>query len=741
MVNSTFVEVAVPLALRSTFTYIVDPSKHTNTPAVGSRVRINFRHREIIGIITKVCDKSDLPSEKVKEISEILDDTPIVNEELLSLCHWSATYYHHPVGEVIFSALPANIREGKPLPTITIWQLTHEGKGLPDTALKRAKKQQHAHQYLLEHSRISETDLDQANLQKQTLKALVEKGLVESIAVPLSANPKEALDTKRPEAPLLNQTPLVLTDEQETAVTSIKHHQFGCYLLEGITGSGKTEVYLHIIARTLQAGKQALVLIPEIGLSPQTFSRFTQRFNTKVCELHSNMSESKRTQNWLDAKNGHARIIVGTRLASLVPMADLGVIIIDEEHDRSYKQQDSFKYSARNISIYRANKLNIPIVLGSATPSLETYLNATQGKYSHLTLKNRAGAALPPEIIVNDLRNQQRYAGLSELSLAHCRKHLNSGKQALIFVNRRGYAPALICHTCGWCAQCRYCDTKMTVHHQPAHLRCHHCDRQNSIPKHCPECRNPQFVTTGLGTEQTEHFLNEQFPDIDVIRIDRDATSTRMGLQEKLSAAFEDKPCIFVGTQMLAKGHHLPNLKVVVIVDADQGLMSPDFRGLEQAGQLITQVSGRSGREDERGEVIIQTYNPEHPLLEKLLSRGYPEFAKQILKQRQAGRLPPYWHLTTLRAESKRATNAVECLAIAKRTLHNLNISADVLQVVGPSPAPIERINDRYRYVLQIKSLNRKVLHQSLFTLIKDLEAQPIAKRCRWAIDVDSVQD
>lgn len=742
MSKLTFVKVAVPFALRSTYSYTIEAD---NTITPGMRVKVNFRQRDIIAVVTEVGTEQDIEASKIKPILEVIDESAIFSEDLLQLATWASAYYHHPLGEVLFSSLPSQLREGKELPKSIFWTLTAEGKGLPERALKRAKKQSALFKYLLEHGQLNESDLSDLNIQRSTLKAMHDKGLIQSMEKAFSL--PDIIEEER----IFHQTPLELNAEQKHAVEQIRYHEFSCYLLHGITGSGKTEVYLHIIARALQAGKQALVLIPEIGLSPQTFARFEKRFNTHICELHSNISETKRTQNWLLAKSGQAKIIIGTRLASLTPLPNLGVIIVDEEHDRSYKQQDSFRYSARDISIYRANKANIPIILGSATPSLESYANALSGRYHHLPLTERAGNAIPPVIRIQDLKGQRIMAGLTEQALEKIKRTLTENQQALIFVNRRGYAPALICHTCGWCAQCRHCDTKMTVHHSPAHLRCHHCDRQNSIPKHCPECRNQNFVTAGFGTEQLELELKQHFPQTEVVRIDRDTTKTRNGMIEKLSAAHKKEACIFVGTQMLAKGHHLPNLQLVVIVDADHGLLSPDFRGLEQAGQLITQVAGRAGRESAQGEVLIQTHRPEHPMLEMLLHKGYSAFAKELLQQREQGRLPPFWFLTSIKAESKRAANAIECLNVAKNILANITSdtasayqnkqSSANLHTIGPAPAPIEKVNERYRYILHIKTKDRKTMYAAIAQLIQQMDLHPITKRCKWVIDVDSVQD
>lgn len=733
MSTLSYIRVAVPIALRTTFTY----SAPTHIPIQpGMRVEVSFRNRLLVGVVVDIISDYQAEDYAVKPIERILDETPVFTKELIGLIQWAAGYYHHAVGEALFSALPSALREGKDLPTSQYWQLTTEAKGLPEDALSRAKKQQHAFQTLLKIGRAYEHQLDEHEISKTTLKALQEKSLVEIVDEPLHLHQQQTS-----ESTLFKNAPLQLNEEQQQALEQLRYHSFGCYLLHGITGSGKTEVYLHMIARALQAGKQALVLIPEIGLSPQTVKRFQQRFNTHVCELHSNMSEGQRTKNWILAKNGHAKIIVGTRLASLAPLPDLGIIIIDEEHDRSYKQQDSFRYSARDISIYRANKAQIPIVLGSATPSLETLSHALTGKYTYLTLTQRAGNAIPPKIFVEDLKNKAINAGLTENTLQQIEDTLQKQQQALIFVNRRGFAPALICHTCGWCAQCQHCDTRMTLHHQSKHLRCHHCDRQNAIPKHCPSCKGHNFITQGLGTEQIELVLQQRFSHTPVLRIDRDTTQTRSGMEQMLTQAREQDACILVGTQMLAKGHHLPKLNLVVIVDADQGLMSPDFRGLEQAGQLITQVAGRAGREDHQGKVIIQTHNPEHPMLDLLIQQGFTRFAKTLLQMREAAYLPPYWHLTTLKAESKRAENAIQCLKVASSFVQRRPEFAAQGQLIGPIPAAIERVNERFRFLLHIKTQNRRTMHVLLNELIQEMDNHPISKRCKWVVDVDSVQD
>lgn len=726
-----FLKVALPVPIRDTFSY-----RYTlpSSPTIGARVRVPFGHRELIGIITQIEDSCDIPTEKLKDIRELLDDKPLLPEELLSLCAWGANYYHHPIGEVLSAATPQRFRDGK-APTIAkAYVHTQEGKGLPAKALGRAKKQQAIHQHLLEHESLEEAELAAYAFSKTTIKALIEKNIL--TAVDLS-NTSDTHSTE--EADVLKETAKAPNDEQANVLSALRYHKYTCYLLQGSTGSGKTEIYLQAIARVLQAGQQALVLIPEIGLSPQTIARFRQRFNLPIAELHSNVAEGQRAQNWQNAKSGQAKIIIGTRLSSLTPFKNLGIIIIDEEHDQSYKQQDGFKYSARDLCIYRAHTLNIPIILGSATPSLESIHNANTGKYEKLIMRHRAGNARPPKITTIDLKNQTTQAGLSKESLQHLSQVVERDEQALIFLNRRGYAPVLICHSCGWNAQCQSCDARMTLHQHPPHLLCHYCERRRSKPKSCPNCGNFELQTAGYGTEQLEQALIALFPQTEIVRVDRDSTQRKASFELKLKKAQENKACIFVGTQMLAKGHHLPNLTLVVVLDADQGLMSSDFRGLEQMGQLITQVAGRAGREDKLGHVLVQSHTPDHPLLTLLLEGGYERYAAQLLSIRASSRLPPFQFVASFRAESKRAENCIEFLNIVARALHTNNSAAEGIKTLGPIPAALEKVNNRYRYSYNVLSESRLSLQINLARAIKEIDQHALAKRTRWSLIVDPI--
>ena len=487
----------------------------------------------------------------------------------------------------------------------------------------------------------------------------------------------------------------------------------------------------------MQSGRQALVLIPEIGLSPQTIGRFRRRFHVEIAELHSNVAKNERAKHWIAAKTGSARIVIGTRLTSLTPFADLGIIIIDEEHDKSYKQQDGFKCSARDISVYRAHQLGIPVILGSATPSLESLHNVNLRKYTQLTLSQRPGNAQPPVMIPVDLRNQRTLAGLTDTALESINNTLSRNEQVLVFLNRRGYAPALICHSCRWSAQCSACDARMTLHQHPPHLLCHHCERRRPTPKRCDECGGNELHTAGYGTEQVEQALTKRFPATQVIRIDRDSTRRKNGLKTQLAKANEEQACIFVGTQMLAKGHHLPNLTLVVILEADQGLMSPDYRALEDMGQMITQVAGRAGREDKPGKVLVQTHTPLHPLLNMLTNETYTSFARHLLCQREAAYLPPISCIATLNVEHSNQKRCIQALEQVKQRIMQYALE-DSLYCYGPNPAPIEKINNRFCAELRLLGPTRRALQKTLSEAAVELETTCKNENLRFAITMGS---
>ena len=656
----------------------------------------------------------------------------MIPPELITLCEWLSDYYHHPFGDTLFTAIPSLLRQGKTIELPQVWTLTTEGKGLHLDSFKRSPRQKEIIDYIFNNRSLNQEQIKQESFSISAIKSLSDKKLIKKTTLELDPA-VNSVDS------YLLESPKTLNSEQRSVYEKIAFHIFNCYLINGVTGSGKTEIYLQLIDRALQLGKNALILVPEIGLTHQTLTRVKNRFSTVIVELHSNVSETKRGQNWIYAVSGKARIVIGTRLAALTPIANLGVIIIDEEHDQSYKQQDGLKYNARDLCIYRAKQESIPIVLGSATPSLESIKNSNEQRYIACNLTVRAGKAVLPRTEQVDLKDKNLIAGMANRVIEALRETLLASGQALVFINRRGFAPILQCHNCGWIAECRSCSSSLSYHKSSARLICHQCDRIERLPNACPTCNSSHLNTYGIGTEQLEEHLIKLFPDFPIYRIDRDSTRQKDSFKNQLLEINQGKPCILIGTQMLAKGHHLPNLQLAILLDTDQGLFSNDFRGVERMGQLVTQVAGRAGRTEKPGTVLIQTHYPDHPFLETLLNRGYTDFANQLLDTRLKANLPPYWHMATIRAESKRAEIAVEFLHIIKRLAKKSADKQPLIDTLGPIADKVEKINDRYRYVFQIISAKRLILHKTLRNIIDEIDRQPISKRTRWSVDVDPI--
>lgn len=531
----------------------------------------------------------------------------------------------------------------------------------------------------------------------------------------------------------INASPFDLNELQKKAVSDIHDtNEFNVFCLQGVTGSGKTEVYLQSMAPLIAAGKQVLVMVPEIALTPQTIARFQKRFNVPIVSLHSELTDKQRLDAWSQAHSGHARIIIGTRSAIFVPLKNPGLIVIDEAHDPSFKQQSGFRYSARDVAIRRAQMENFPIVLGSATPSMETLMNVNRGRYRKLVLPNRAGEAKTPETHVIDLRSQSLTSGLSDALISRMKAHLKNGGQVLLFLNRRGYAPTLLCHHCGWMAVCARCDARMTLHKNPARLFCHHCGTQSSAPEICTSCQQAELSDIGVGTEQLEQALTKLFPSETIVRIDRDSTRKKGSLQKMLEDIHSGKANILIGTQMLSKGHHFPQLTLVAIVDADGGLYGTDFRSMERMAQLLVQVSGRAGRDSQVGEVVIQTHHPNNDLLQLLLKQGYVSFSDSLLKERQLAQLPPFSHLALLRAEAVGKEQSIEFLKSIKQML-----KPNGVKLLGPIPAPMEKRAGRYRAQLLLQAEKRLVLHQVADQFVRLCQSHPLSRKVRWSIDID----
>ncbi len=727
-----YLRLAIASPLHRLFDYLppanLDPVQARDLQP-GLRCQVSFGgQKAVVGFLIAVVDHTEVPLDKLKAVESILDTSPIFSAANLALAHWVAAYYQHPLGEVLWGALPGVLRKGGPLPQAKAWQHTLEGKGLGPEALKRNKSQQAVHQYLLNERLLTQEQCRALGFKPATLKQLTEKGLVEETCL---SSVLKAPGT------ILREPHQEANPEQQAALGTIELGQFQAVLLDGTTGSGKTEVYLQLIGRALEAGKQALVLVPEIGLAPQTLARFRQRFCVPLVELHSNLSEGERVKHWWAAAQGEARIVIGTRLALFAPLAELGVIIVDEEHDASFKQNEGLRYSARDLSLVRGQLEQVPVVLGSATPSLESLNNAYAGRFTHLRLKQRAGAALPPEINLVDMRLEKQQAGISMTSLDALDACMGRGEQALVFINRRGYAPSMLCQDCGWSALCARCDAPMTLHLSPHHLHCHHCDAQQRPPSRCPGCLSERILPLGQGTERAEEFLTQHFASAQVLRVDQDSMGRKHAMQELLEEVHSGNSCILVGTQMLAKGHHFPNLTLVVIVDADQGLLSSDFRATERLGQLITQVAGRAGRAALPGQVLLQTYKPDHPLMQCLLEQDYSRYARMLLDERRQVNLPPFGALALIRVEDKNPQKAQEFLTKIRQLAEQLAPPSPQCSYLGPIPALLEKRNHFYRYQLHLRCNGKGQLQQLLKPLMAALQQWPEANRLRWSLDVD----
>ena len=727
------VRVAVPSPLRRLFDYLVPAEMVTDAPPSalqpGCRVRVTFGRREVTGLIIECADTSTFALEKLKPVTQLIDVEPLLPASLFRLFIWASRYYQHPIGDALFSTLPTLLRKGAlpPEQGQKCWQLSTFGKGLGPDSLKQAPKQRAVIDKLLAEGVVSDEQLV-ALFSRAVLKPLEEKLLIESS---IQCIPEVTLDQ------LLRQDNLTLYPSQKQALEAIDHHHFNCSLLDGVTGSGKTEIYLQSIEKILRYERQALVLIPEISLTPQTEKRFRDRFHVPIVTLHSGLTDKQRLNAWMQARSGQAKIILGTRSAIFTPLKAPGLIILDEEHDPSYKQQEGFRYSARDLAVIRAQQEHIPIILGSATPSLESLNNCHAGRYQHLVLSTRAGNAVQPDWQVIDLKTERSNAGIAATTLMAIDQTLKNNHQVLVFLNRRGFAPAMLCHQCGWTAECQHCDSRLTVHRARGRLICHHCDFQQRVPQQCPSCRSRELIAAGEGTERSEAFLQQYFPDTTVLRVDRDSTRKKGAMQEVFNTADSGESCILVGTQMLAKGHHFENVTLVAVLDADSGLFSPDFRSHERMGQLLTQVAGRSGRGIARGRVIVQTHQPDHPLLALLISQGYGHFARQLLPQRELMQLPPFRHMSVIRAESHRPDEADAFLRLARKIAEKLQVPTPALNYLGPLPALMEKRAGRFRYVLRIDADQRPALQVLLSAVAVELENHKDSRRVRWSIDVD----
>ena len=731
---NSILRIAVAVPLHRIFDYLPPTDTEANTLSAGVRIRVPFGHREKVGVLIEVTKHSELQPENLKQALEIIDTEPLLSATDMALLQWISGYYHHPLGDVVVSAMPVLLRQGKParISSQKLYRLSETGSTLNPEDLQRARIQQSLIIKLQNQS--LPVNAKQLNMWHKTwrpaMAALIEKGLIEVV---------NDIDVPPITHSNVNTHVLQANEEQQHAIAMVADSLkgFAAHLLEGVTGSGKTEVYMQLISQVIEQGKQVLVLVPEISLTPQLESRFKQRFSVAVEVSHSGLTDLQRCNIWLKAQQGHCPIVVGTRSALMMPMPHLGLIIIDEEHDSSFKQQEGLRFSARDVAVVRAKKLNIPILMGTATPSLESFYNAQEGRYQWLHLSKRAGAASEPVLRLLDIRNKLLHDGLSDILLQEIHQVLSKGEQALLFLNRRGFAPALMCHGCGWVAQCRCCDANLVVHQQDKVLRCHHCGHQQVLPRQCPACHTPNLLALGLGTERIEQVLQQHFPSQTIIRIDRDTTRRKGELEKGLELINNGQANIILGTQMLAKGHHFPNVTLVGILDVDSGLFSIDFHAAEKMAQMIVQVSGRAGRSEKPGQVIMQTRQPEHPLLLTLIRQGYRQFAQQTLQERSLAGLPPYSYQALFRVLAVDQQLAIDFLEQVS-TLAQNNIVKDI-EIMGPVPAPMIRRAGRYRYQLLIQARKRASLHALLDLLVADIAKLKSSKKVRWSLDVDPV--
>lgn len=697
-------------------------------PTIGARVWAPFRNQTRLGIVVEISSETQ-SQRNLKTISTVIDHKPLLTQELLDLCWWVSAYYQSPLSEVLPLALPKKYRLGQEchIPLTDYYQLLLPAPDAKKIISSRARKQIELVDYLsAENKPVAKQKLNQLGFTSSQILALLDLEIIhlsQEIIVPQHA------PTKKTQA-------LTLNEEQAQALSVLSEGlgRYHAFLLQGVTGSGKTEVYLQVIAQVLAQGKQVLILVPEIGLTPQLVARFTARFDVAIAIIHSNLNESERQIAWQLAKDTKVQIVIGTRSCVFTPMPALGLIVIDEEHDASLKQMEGVRYSARDTALMRAHLANIPIILGSATPSLESLYNCQQAKYTLLRLNQKAESNIPLHYQLIDLRAQPLQQGLATPTVKIIEEHLQNGNQVLVFINRRGFAPVLLCHQCGYMADCKACDSHLTMHRKSGLMMCHHCGGTQKIPTTCRSCHSKELIPVGAGTQRIHEYLSQIFPKTKIARIDRDEVRKKHALDEELNKITSGETQLIVGTQMLAKGHHFPRLSLVVILDADAGFYNQDFRALEHLGQLLTQVSGRAGRAELAGHVIIQTHVPNHPLLNMLISEGYDAFAQALLTIRNQAQMPPYHYLAIIRAQSRHVSSVLQFLHATKD-----QIQVHKLSVMGPALAPLPKKANQHRMQLLIKSPSRKALKNSLTQVREWLTMNKLSSNVRWNVDVDPV--
>jgi len=716
--------VAVFSPLRKLLDYA--PPAHGDTPAPGALVRVPLGSGRARGVIVEIA--ANARRQRLKRVLEVLQPT-LLDAHLLALARWCWSYYQHPPGQVLATIVPGYVREHGTIPETVIeaFRLTAAGASAAAADLARAPRQRELWQLLVQGPC---TDRELAARQpkgwRQTLTRMQNRGWVESCTPPQQVG--VGLPRPGPQ----------LSAEQAVAVEAItaKLGEFDTVLLFGITGSGKTEVYIHALRAVLERGAQALVLVPEIGLTPQLVQGLERRLGLAVTVLHSGMTARQRAESWGQARTGQARVVLGTRSAVFVPLQRPGLIVVDEEQDASYKQFEGFQYSARDVAVRRAQMLDVPVVLGSATPSLESLDNVERGRYRMLRLSQRAGGALEPEWRLLDLRGEAVAGGLGADAERALAETLDAGGQVLVFLNRRGFAPVLLCQACGWHADCPRCSAYMTWHQTPPRLICHHCGRIQSRPELCPDCDSPNLVAAGAGTERLQQWLEQRFGGYPVYRVDRDVMQSRGALEELRESVLKGEPCVLVGTQMLSKGHHFPGITLVLVADADQALYSADFHAAERLAQQLIQVAGRAGRGCQPGRVLIQTRHPEHPLLQLLTAGDYARVAQRLVDERRAAGLPPAAAHAMLRAEARDQERLRDFLQQAVAAAPRYR----GVEIQGPFPAVMERRAGRYRMQVWLQAPRRAQVQTVLREWVPRIAELPGSSGARWQWDVDPIE-
>ncbi len=723
------IRVALDVPLDVLFDYILPNAKRKH---IGARVQVPFRRKLVIGVIIEVTSNSSVPANKLKSAKCIFSDIPPLPKALLDLFRFCSDYYHSPLGEVVMNGLPTRLRSGKPFmqksQSIFKFRITDKGHVVDTSSIpSRSYLKSRVLAYLKESGDISVNEIKKISPgATRILKQFVKLGWVEAIPSTLPSASELSLGPE-------------LTKEQKIAVDEIsaESDQFNCWLLHGVTGSGKTEVYLQLVALKLLQGKQTLVLIPEISLTPQLETVFHTRFpDTSIISLHSGLNSTERANGWLQALEGKAKIILGTRLAVFTPIPNLGLIIVDEEQDSSFKQKSGLCYSARDVAIFRAKYTNIPIILGSATPSLESYFNAINRRYRMLRLLSRAAdKAELPNVICIDTRVVKAREGLSDPIIKAIEKNLTLNRQSLIFINRRGFAPVLMCKSCAWTAACTRCTSRLVVHLREKKLRCHYCGYVEDISPVCPKCGGQEVAPFGHGTQRIESVLAEHFPDARILRIDRDSTRRKEAWKEILKDIHNQHVDILVGTQILAKGHNFPNLGLVGILNSDASLYSTDFRAAEYLFSQLMQVAGRGGRGNITGEVLIQTKFPNHPIYHALRKHNYEILAQTLLAERKQANFPPFVYQALLRAEASQLDTALDFLANAAKMIQ----PTKNMEIFDPVPAQMSRLKGMERAHLLVQSYSRKELQKFLVSWRSKLDKLP-TRKTRWMLDIDPLE-